>query len=501
MLSRALRCLIPSVFSAALLLVVGQSASACTCGARPTVLDAFDGSDEVVIVRVISVEKANDTDEQHYVDGVRSTTMIVEKVFKGHLKARDEIVFGQGGGADCIWTFAEQSVGQQFLFYLRRPEALSTFPYLPSKEPGLWFAFGCGRSSGLAGATEDLLYLDNMAKLRGKTRISGRIGGWQNPNLDVEGKRIKIIGSKKTYQTKTDNDGVFEIYDLPPGKYFVEPETPAGWKVDPSWLKYSPSVVGNEYGEPELKSPKQVAIMLEPKKHASIEIVFKIDNFVRGRVIGPKGRPMYRVCVYLLRPGQEAWGPSDCTDEQGRFEITGIPQGQYVLVANQDGKPSDREPFHKIFYPNVSERERAAVISIGPGETIDNLDIVVPEVEETITIEGVLRYSDGKPVVKKWVWFKVSKVDDKVDGNVSEETDSGGRFTLRVLKGLTGELAGETWLMKGLYRNCPKVDELLVKSGRNNVTVQSNVIELTAEQDLYEVELTLPFPQCERAKE
>ena len=140
------------------------------------------------------------------------------------------------------------------------------------------------------------------------------------------------------------------------------------------------------------------------------------------------------------------------------------------------------------------------MISIGPGDAIDNIDIVIPKLEETITIEGVLRYSDGKPAVEEWVKFKVTKADDNVDGDVSEETDSAGRFTLRVLKGLTGELAGEDWLMTGLYKNCPTVDELLAKSGRNNVTVQSNVIKLTTEQNVYEVELTLPFPLCEKAK-
>ena len=91
--------------------------------------------------------------------------------------------------------------------------------------------------------------------------------------------------------------------------------------------------------------------------------------------------------------------------------------------------------------------------------------------------------------------------NEKVEGDVSEQTDKNGRFTLSVLKGLTGELAGEEWLLQGLYKNCPKVDELLAKSGGNNVTVRSNVIKLTTEQDMYEVELTLPFPQCERAKE
>lgn len=501
MLSLSLRYLV--FFSIAILLAANDTANACSCGPRPSVLDSFEKSDEVVILRAISVEKVENREDRNYVDGVKSTTLVVEKVFKGKLKVRDEIVFGQGGGADCIWTFDEAAVGRQFLFYLARPEKLAADGFPASKEEAnLWFGFGCGRSTELEGATEDLLYLENISKVRGKTRISGTLGGgFKYPDIDVDGKKIKIIGPKKTYVTKTDKNGVFEIYGLPPGKYFIEPEIPAGWKIDPSWLRYSQNIVADESGQPEMRSSKQFAVMLEPKQHASVDIAFTVENSVRGRVLDPKGRGMYRVCVHLVDRDQEAGGPSDCTDEQGRFEITEIPEGQYVLVANQDGKPTNREPFPKIFYPNVSERERAAVINIRPGEKLTNLDIVIPKLEETITITGVLQYSDGKPVVEQWVNFKVITQNEKVDGHVSEKTDGAGRFTLTVLKGLTGELSGEDWLLKGLYKNCPKVDELIAKSGDNSVTVYSNVVKLTTEQDVYNVELTLPFPLCEKTKE
>lgn len=501
---RSSQSLFIAVLFSVFILSATQTAKACSCGPRPSVLDSFEQAEEVVIVRVLSVQKVENTDERNYVDGVRSATMLVDKVFKGKLKVRDEIVFGQGGGADCIGTFSEGSVGHQYLFYLTRPETFtkSDRRYLPTKEPGLWFVFTCGRSTGLHGATEDLLYLENMSKRRGQTRISGTIGGgFQNPDIDVEGKKIKIIGEKKNYETKTDKDGVFEIYGLPPGKYKIEPELPTGWKIDPYWLRYSSSLAGGEFEQSEKKSLKQVEILLEPKKHASVDIVFNVENFVRGRVIGPKGRPLGGVCVYLWPPGAEPWGWFDCTDEQGRFEITSVAKGEYVLVANRDGKLSSRHPFKQIFYPNVSERARAAVLTIGPGETIEDLDIVIPALEEMVTIEGVLHYSDGKPVAEESVNFEATKKDEKVDGNVSVRTDSNGKFTLRILKGVMGEVFGEVWVISGLYLNCPKVDELIAKSGRNNVTVLSNVVKLTTEQDVYEVDLTLPFPRCEKAKE
>jgi hypothetical protein len=250
-----------------------------------------------------------------------------------------------------------------------------------------------------------------------------------------------------------------------------------------------------------MKSPKQVAIILEPKQHASVNIAFTVENSVRGRVLDPKGRGMHRVCVYLVAPDQEAGGPSDCTDEQGRFEITEIPEGQYVLVANQNGKPSNREPFPKIFYPSVAERERAAVIDIKPGEKITDLDIVIPKLEETVTITGVLQYSDGKPIAEQWVNFNVTTRNEKVDGHVSEKTDGAGRFTLTVLKGLTGELSADEYLSKGVFKNCRKVDELIVESEQNYVTIYSNVVKLTTEQDAYDVELIFPFSKCEKVKE
>ena len=245
---RSSRYFLLAILSCAVLLSAAQAVSACSCGAKPTVLEAFETSDEVIIAKVLSVEKAEDTNEQHFVDGVKTATLIVERVFKGKLKVRDEIVFGQGGGADCIWTFSEESIGDQLLFYLARPERFSDRNYRPSREPGLWFAFGCGRSRGAQGATEDLLYLENLKKRRGQTRISGSLsGGFDYPDIDVAGKKIKLIGKDKTYEIKTDEEGVFEIYNLPPGKYAVAPEMEAGWTIDPRWLRYSSSLAGGRF--------------------------------------------------------------------------------------------------------------------------------------------------------------------------------------------------------------------------------------------------------------
>lgn len=477
--------------SLVLLFALGPTALACKCDTPPTVLEAVERSDAVVVTRVISLAKVEDN-ERPRPNGVRSATMVVEKVFKGDLKSGDEIVLPQGDGVDCRWIFDKSPDGRRFLFYLRRPE--ERFGGDP-----VWSASRCGRSSELTDATDDLLYLEKLPAVKGKTRLSGRIGRWLQPDLDVSRKMIKIVGPTKTYETITDDNGVFEIYDLPPGKYFVEPEMPPGWKIEPNWLKASPSVVKTQFDSVPLQPMKRVQILLEPKKHARLDIMFMIDNFVRGRVLDPEGNPMPLVCVYLLQAGRDSSGPSGCTNQRGRFEITNIPAGDYVLATNLS-KPTSRAPFRTTFYPNVWERERAAVISIAPGQAIDDIDIVIPKFEETVTIKGWLRYSDGQPARLETVRFTVVEPNDKVIGNVGTVTNSKGRFTLTIFKGLTGELQAEHPIFKGADRDCPVVDELLAKSGRDMSLVLSNVIKLTTEQDLSDVELTLPFPLCKRTQ-
>ena len=81
-----------SLLFAALFLFGAQSVTACSCMATPNLQEAFEDSDQVVIMNVLAVEKAG-ADDQYFVDGVKSAKMVVEKAYKGTLKVGDEISF------------------------------------------------------------------------------------------------------------------------------------------------------------------------------------------------------------------------------------------------------------------------------------------------------------------------------------------------------------------------------------------------------------------------
>jgi len=410
------------------------------------------------------------------------------------------LVFGQGGGADCIWTFNEKAVGEQFLFYLHTPEK-GDFRDNSSEDPILWSAITCGRSTSLEWATEDLLYLENMNKVRGKTRISGTIETWVDSDLEFEGRKIRLIGPKKSYEVKTGKHGVFEIYDLPPGKYSIDPDVPAGWTMERTWMRGSMSEVSEKDGNQGPTTSRQITVLLEQKKHARIDIIFEIDNAVRGVVYDPNSKPMKGVCVNLrpAKSDEEAGLNSDCTDPEGRFEITSVPSGSYVVVINADEQLSSTQPFKRIYYPGVSEREKALVITVGPGDQVNDLNIVVPVLEATITVEGVLHYSDGTPVSTAQVYFTGEETKTTY-GNARDETDAVGRFSIKILKGLKGEIAAEKFVYAGKFENCPKVEELVRKSGNTFSVIKTNVIAIQAEENMYGLELVFPFPSCKEKK-
>lgn len=294
MLSRRLKRYFFLPLFLSIFLIGSQTAEACSCGPSPTVLDSFNWAEVVVVVSALSVEKATPaqtaapgmmSDGRNYVDGVKSTTMRVEQVFKGKLKVGDEMIFLQGGGADCVWTFEEKDIGKKFLFYLKQ-----------FKGSTRWIAGTCGRSSNVDHAADDLLYLNNLNKVRNKTRISGTIRFDYDAGESLAGRKIRIVGAKRTETVKTDENGVYEIYDLPAGRYFLEPEIPNGWKVAKFWLEYSPSLDKSAKDG----SLQRIPIILEPNKHAGIDIVFDIGNFVRGHIYDPMGQPMKNVCLDLI---------------------------------------------------------------------------------------------------------------------------------------------------------------------------------------------------------
>ena len=317
-------------------------------------------------------------------------------------------------------------------------------------------------------------------------------------------RKVRIIGPKGTQELKTDSNGVYEIYDLPAGRYFVEPEVPKGWKIAADWLRYSPSVDRNAK---ELSLPR-IPIVLEANKHAGLDIMFEIDNAVRGHIYDPLGQPMKDVCLKLTpADGTKGAYLADCTEKDGSFNIDEIPPGAYVIMVNDDGKMTSSEPFGTLYYPKTSKREEATVFNLVLGDMIENLEIYPPIELKTITVEGVFLFSDGKPVAGESVSFESARQksaennDDDDDPNEARvDTDEKGRFSIKVVQGANGYLFGWMYSYVGEFENCPKLDRLIKRAGTDVPEIKTQMVPLRATTNVYGVELKFPFPYCKKAE-
>jgi hypothetical protein len=504
-----------------LILLNSSNAFACSCAAKPSVLEYFEGSELVIIVKAVSVEmreEAKGVDleakmkESNYdisYQYVKSTKMKVEKVYKGNVKVGDELLFGQGGGADCRWTFGIKAVGKNFLFYLDKP---TKYPYgddnKMSDQPA-YFPITCGRSQQIVGyETDDLKYLNKIDQVKGKTRISGELDCWYLPCPEMANITITIFGENKRFETKTDEKGIYEIYDLPPGKYFLKPEIQKGWKVDESMLRYSPAFRRNEYFlyDEEADFSKGIPINLEAGRHSGIDFYFVLDSAIRGKVLSPEGKPMKGVCVNAvsteLKEGDYR-GQSDCTDYEGVFVISRLPPRKYILVANNEGKISAHEPFGTLFYGNTTKYSEAKSFEIKLGDHLDGFTIQIPKTEELVTIKGKLIYSNGVPVTDEWMKFDIDEKNRNIDGAQTIKTDKEGDFSFKVLKDFEGKLFGEIYVYDNKFKDCPQFFAQIKKklNGKNSGEIKTEKVTIDATKDISNLVVKFDFPGCEKVSE
>lgn len=476
------------MFLAFAFLFSANIAKACSCFS-PSLDSAIEDSANIVILKLQAVEKYQEGEKGYGVDGIKQSKLTVEKVFKGNLKIGQELLFSQGGGADCVWTFHQERIGTDYLFFLGKK---------PDKN-GLWEAFICSRSNSVKGAAEDLLYLEKLSKVKGKTRLSGTIAQEDEPALEGEtgsykrlaGMTVIIVGNGKKIELKTDENGVYEIYDLPVGKYKVTPEKIIGYKFDD-----------------DKKVDDSVEVEIEAKSPTEQDFRFTIDNLIRGIFKDSNGNPLKGVYLDLL-PARGKKPPyfykGDATDENGVFEFSKIPIGTYVIVVNEGNEISARQPFGTFYYPNKINRADAIEITVAPGSRFTDLIITAPTTAETITISGILLFADGKPIAGEIVEFYQNIEDtNQIKGygyaDSRAETDENGRFTIRILKGQKGILFGSMYLSSREDEKCPQFQKLIKEKGETSSKTKTPAIQIEADSDKIEVELKFPFPSCKKAK-
>jgi hypothetical protein len=236
------------------LVLIATTGYAFDCVSNPSPCEAYANADAVFIGKVVRIvpesipgmsTRDDDYDQIAYV--------VVEETYKG--LRRSSILLHQLGR-----THAPKFVlGSRYLFYANR-DSLGRH----------WSVRPCGRTRMANYVQDDLRYLRALPSSGKTTRIAGEIVKYEadseNPagaTERMEGITVRVLGLSKAYTTTTDANGVYEILNVPPGKYRIEPTIPAGFRL---WAAM-------HYGRFNLDNIQSLEIDLQPDGCSGLTIL------------------------------------------------------------------------------------------------------------------------------------------------------------------------------------------------------------------------------------
>ena len=465
----------------------------CSCSWPPSVLDEFERVENVIVAKVTDVKDRGEAESNLF--SVPTVTTIV-KVYKGGFKSGEEVEF-ISSGTSCDYQFHKEDVGKAFLLCFGPP-----FRFVPSDNPENVFTSPqnslllCGRTRALDDATEDILYLDNISKVKGKTRISGQVTNYSDGSKHYPGDGMKIMirQDDKKWELTTDSKGVFEIYDLLAGEYEVETEPPDKWRVYVS--RASSTVLIRRFDGVYIPKTDGVknTVLLEEGKHVSLEIGFIPDAAISGRILSPSGQPVQNLLVDLVSIDGKNFGGSGRTDTNGEFNVKVLNIGECHLVVNRYNVISEETPFRRFYFPGVADIEKAKVFSITPGVFFDDIILRIPEFEEMTKISVEARYSNGKAAEQATIDFSPKEAGVLSDSFNFSRYFKNGKYHISLPKGVAGKLSGTIIVDNAALLDCPeKID------GRTFTMFHSEEVLISGKEDGSEdIRLQFPVnPYCE----
>ena len=301
------------------------------------------------------------------------------------------------------------------------------------------FIAACGRTHLASEAPEDLAYFREMKAPGSGGRIFGTVRH-EEPDFVAHGTRdrgpivglpIRLQGSGLDRQVSTADDGSFDFGGLLPGEYTLTLRTPERMLLD--------ARMSGVYSTP---APGSFTVRLRYARGCMpISFTVREPGGIRGVLLDDRGAPLEGELVSAIaavNAGSSDYVPVERvrTGAGGRFELTPLPRGQYVLVLDLDDRPESTELDRRAYYPGTRVPGEAKIVTVDGPTIVDVGTFRVPAAPVERTISGVVVWSDGAPA---------SDAELLLHGAAPERVplDAAGRFRVTLPYGARFILRGQ----------------------------------------------------------
>ncbi len=243
----------------------------------------------------------------------------------------------------------------------------------------------------------------------------------------------------------TDANGEFVFVHPPANEYYVVTR-PADAHVPSAEGSPFPLQTGDTVADAaRLEQYKKDFPRITVNSDNPVEINLRVKNphfgTISGRIVGANGLPVASAQVNFLKTGEGGFGYSLIADENGAYQMRGLPAGEYIVSAAPGSKKAGPEGPRSLqgvlgntYFPSTIDPSLSPPVAVSPDSEVSDINITLVQ-RSLHTVAGTIRgEGDRHPIAGATV--RASKKDgdqtgiDSAMANYFSTTDAQGRWLL-----------------------------------------------------------------------
>lgn len=270
-----------------------------------------------------------------------------------------------------------------------------------------------------------------VAAPAGTVVVSGRVV-YEDTAQPAPRHRVQLIAAEVLLNARTlriptaitDERGEFNLRGVTPGEYYVLAGS-VDYRDANQRLESVLVRSGDDAADAaNLARFKKDNLKITVDGQRNLEINVRVPSLhlgsISGTVFDATHQPAARATVFVMGQGENTYGRTLRTDDEGRYKVRGLPKGEYIVSASppaKDGRDGERPRNFQgspgaTYFPSTALAQNSPAVVVLPDLDTANVDITLiakalRNLAGTVRIRG-----DNRPVTNATLRLSVRQITD-----------------------------------------------------------------------------------------